>query len=704
MSELKTNLQEILQEKTDKIIPENIKKDIQIFDVVGTYEGNGTGGSGDVKLFETEEEMLADTDSVPNQKAIIYRSEKSYIAQNTSFTDMYLPETITLPSQLTFDISIELIVSDGNRDNTNTITISPTEFKFGYINVERSMADIKYISNDGITYIRDYVTVDSTMEDFDHWDFTNDVLSIQPGTMSSRGYYMQYNVTSGDENLAKEFFTHMSYGYYGLFSNEGFDDETKRQMVKNIQLETNGSTDPYDYTVKYDSSYDMSYEILNNVVTLLKTELTSLSWTLLEMINDHEFITYNHIYNYNDELQQNTGCLVNLYNLDGSTGFHVGFILSTASYVTNESLSVHKIDLNTSTVTDITSDYTIVTSTAQDRDYYYISEEIDTTHWFTVINSTNNNTTSMDITSYTETSAVAYYNNMDIDIDYGKYYKYTPAQTQFTLNDANQLFPDVCALGSDGAYTGTLSQNVSNTFEDVNAEIFAKLQLAYDSMEPVVLSSGDTYRNSDIVCIPTKLDGTALLDTSNITNMSSMFRNCTSLVFIPKLNTSNVTNMSYMFFGSDLLTTIPQLDTSSVTDMGSMFNNCTSLTMVPQLNTSSVIDMSYMFNYCTSLTTVPQLDTSSVTDMDYMFRGYTLLIAVPQLDTSSATNLMNMFSDCTNLSDDSLNNILQMCINATSYTSTKTLERLGLTEEQATKCTTLSNWSACSSAGWTTGY
>ena len=38
MSDLKTNSQEILQEKQDKIIPENIKKDVQIFDITGTYE------------------------------------------------------------------------------------------------------------------------------------------------------------------------------------------------------------------------------------------------------------------------------------------------------------------------------------------------------------------------------------------------------------------------------------------------------------------------------------------------------------------------------------------------------------------------------------------------------------------------------------------------------------------------------------------
>lgn len=41
MSDLQTNLEQILQEKEQKIIPENIKSGVQIFDVVGTYEGSG---------------------------------------------------------------------------------------------------------------------------------------------------------------------------------------------------------------------------------------------------------------------------------------------------------------------------------------------------------------------------------------------------------------------------------------------------------------------------------------------------------------------------------------------------------------------------------------------------------------------------------------------------------------------------------------
>ena len=45
-----------------------------------------------------------------------------------------------------------------------------------------------------------------------------------------------------------------------------------------------------------------------------------------------------------------------------------------------------------------------------------------------------------------------------------------------------------------------------------------------------------------------------------------------------------------------------------------------------------------------------------------------------------------------------------MCAGATSYTGTKTLSTLGLTSAQATICQGLSNYSAFTSAGWTTGY
>ena len=195
-----------------------------------------------------------------------------------------------------------------------------------------------------------------------------------------------------------------------------------------------------------------------------------------------------------------------------------------------------------------------------------------------------------------------------------------------------------------------------------------------------------------------------LLDTSSVTNMTTMFENCTNLTVIPELNTSNVTDMSWMFNNCTNLTTMPLLDTSSVTNMNGMFSNCTNLTTMPLLDTSSVTNMNSMFYNCTNLTTIPLLDTSSVTNMNSMFSNCTNLTTIPELNTSNVTKMYYMFSNCPNLTDDSLNIIMQMCINAVKITSNKTLKYIGLSSDQANKCKTLSNYSAFTSAGWTTGY
>ncbi|PID82479.1 MAG: hypothetical protein CSB16_01250 [Clostridiales bacterium] len=71
------------------------------------------------------------------------------------------------------------------------------------------------------------------------------------------------------------------------------------------------------------------------------------------------------------------------------------------------------------------------------------------------------------------------------------------------------------------------------------------------------------------------------IDTSNVTDMSSVFGMCTALEYIDLSNfdTSNVTNMRSMFYGCESLTSldVSGFDTSNVTDMGSMFEECKSL-------------------------------------------------------------------------------------------------------------------------------
>lgn len=255
---------------------------------------------------------------------------------------------------------------------------------------------------------------------------------------------------------------------------------------------------------------------------------------------------------------------------------------------------------------------------------------------------------------------------------------YIPASTQLTTV-ANDVYQSIF-YGKNGLETGTLTNSIDNSFADTNAEIYAIIKQAYNNMEPRVLTDNDKTVNRSIQIIPTNSKGQALFDTSAVTNMTSMFDDCSNLKEVPLLDTSKAVDTSCMFRRCSSLKEVPLLDTSNVTDMGSMFAYCTSLKEAPALNTSKVTTFNSMFCQCTSLKHVPLLDTSNVIGM------------------------FNTFEKCTNLSDESLNNILAMCTNATKITSNKTLKYLSLTSDQATKCTTLSNYSAFTSAGWTTGY
>ena len=118
---------------------------------------------------------------------------------------------------------------------------------------------------------------------------------------------------------------------------------------------------------------------------------------------------------------------------------------------------------------------------------------------------------------------------------------------------------------------------------------------------------------------------------------------------------------------------------------------------------SSVNSIYYAFWGNKDIIEVPYFDTSNVTSFSGAFGACTNLTTVPILNTSGASSLYQMFYNCTNLTNESLNNILQMCVSAVGA-NTKTLRDVGLTQEQATICTTLSNYQAFTNAGWTTGY
>lgn len=82
------------------------------------------------------------------------------------------------------------------------------------------------------------------------------------------------------------------------------------------------------------------------------------------------------------------------------------------------------------------------------------------------------------------------------------------------------------------------------------------------------------------------------------TSLSMVLWNSSNVVEVIGANTSDITNMSSMFSYCSNLTSVSLFDTSSVTNMTSMFRDCTSLTSIPLFNTFSVRNMNYTFYGC----------------------------------------------------------------------------------------------------------
>ena len=164
----------------------------------------------------------------------------------------------------------------------------------------------------------------------------------------------------------------------------------------------------------------------------------------------------------------------------------------------------------------------------------------------------------------------------------------------------------------------------------------------------------------------TEIENINLLDTSNVTTMTSMFNYCYKLATlnVSNFDTSNVTNMSFMFNQCNKLANldVSKFDTSEVTNMSAMFRNCSSLTSldVSKFDTSNVTDMHEMFRGCRSLTSLDlsNFNTSNVTDMTLMFRECESILElnVDSFDTSNVTKMDSMFSFCEKIKDLDLSN------------------------------------------------
>ena len=150
-----------------------------------------------------------------------------------------------------------------------------------------------------------------------------------------------------------------------------------------------------------------------------------------------------------------------------------------------------------------------------------------------------------------------------------------------------------------------------------------------------------------------KIDGLTNLNTSEVTNMASMFWYCEKLskLDLSNFDTRSVIDMSAMF---DHCMTLEDLNlssfkTSEVTNMASMFDYCITLKNInlSSFNTSKVTSMSSMFNGCSNLSELDlsHFDTKKVEFMTYMFYNCSSLtkLNLSSFNTANVTNMYCMF-------------------------------------------------------------
>mgnify|MGYP002626503920 CR=1 FL=1 len=205
-------------------------------------------------------------------------------------------------------------------------------------------------------------------------------------------------------------------------------------------------------------------------------------------------------------------------------------------------------------------------------------------------------------------------------------------------------------------------------FENNNKfDSFKESQLPLNLSEIKKDKNNDFYENfnNDYKNLSSIIDKSInLMNYTNFTNMSYMFNECSSLIYLPdmsKWNTEKVTDMSYMFNKCSsliVLPNIPKWNTINVTDMSCMFNECKSLVSMPNIsewNTNNVINLNHMFGYCEKLRSLPDISKwkiDNVNDISYLFVFCESLESLPDISNWKTDNIYNMshlFSACSSL-------------------------------------------------------
>lgn len=194
----------------------------------------------------------------------------------------------------------------------------------------------------------------------------------------------------------------------------------------------------------------------------------------------------------------------------------------------------------------------------------------------------------------------------------------------------------------------------------------------------------------------------ANINTSNGTNFSKIFYNCSKLInvintgdfskgldftnafrntrvtddAVQKFSFDSITNGSAMFGYGTKITQLPKFNHETITNMGEMFWQCSLSDLgTDDLNFPNVTNAEYIFGE-TQVVKAPNLSFPNATSAKGIFRDCLNLTSVANFNIPNATNVAEAFKGCTNLTTIGVLSIPKMQTFNNLFYNCKTLESI----------------------------
>lgn len=491
MNELQQVLNDIKQDKNTNLLPGNLKDGVTCLGIEGTLENK-------VKLFDTVEEMQADSTAKEGDLAVVYREEIQNMTADTQTQYITFPETVTLPEAFTGSSFTMLRAVDESVMFDGNVQLSQTSFRFEGFS-ETGMISVRYESGDGITYNRIDFNGDSG-------ELTN---PVDLGTT-----IQVYMSEEWNDNM----------GYFMQVGGNVFDGLYSAQSY------------PALFNMKY--NVDIMYNTENSKTELTSDEIQLNAYDAVQLCKDLDDVVDNAGY-YTmvvTEIKNNIVSkgviypgVVSLYkHTDGTIYTNVSVAESSTSY------TVSKIEFD------------VNNKTTQKTELPIIVLQVGTMYCKCVepVNTTNNYIYVFNFDKPDKLLVRCTYDNSVYSSRYEQTYetlnRYTLAPNQYTLTSSNQLLPGISAYGKTGNVTGdgSIGDNIppSIVLKDI-----LKLNSFYDNgstslFKNIFETVGNIENNKEVTYLKRNSLGEYLVLTVNDVITSKTYPNYSNGNQIMKLN------------------------------------------------------------------------------------------------------------------------------------------------------------------------